>query len=398
MEDVYVARQPIFDRKQHVTGYELLFPNGHAVGGGCVDSDAATASVVLNSLTEIGLKRIVGVHPAWIKVSRGFISEGLVELLPRRSVLELLRGQVIDQELITAVAALKRGGHRIALDGFRCTRETEELLRVVDFVKLDLVDLGREQFVSEVAGVKRHGVTPLAARVESQRDYAFCRHTGCELFQGCFFCRPRLMSGTRIDAYRLAVLELLSVLQDPDVELDELQREIALDVGLSVRLLRYINSAFFGLRQPVRSIGQALALMGVERLKRWAALTLFASIEDKPTELTVTALVRARFCELAGENRVDVGSDELFTVGLLSVIDALLDATIEVALDCLPLAQDIREALIKHSGPAGPLLQCVIALEAGEFDRADAILRSAGPLYMSALEWADQAAAPLFGR
>ncbi len=397
MEEVYVARQPIFDRKQQVTGYELLFPNGLADPTAGTGPDAATASVVLNSLTEIGLKRIVGVHHAWIKVSPGFISNGLVQLLPQRAVLELLPGQPLDEDLIDDLAELRRGGHKLALDGFRHTAETEALLRIADFVKLDLVDLGREQFASEVARVKRHGVTLLAARVENQRDHAFCRQAGCELFQGYFFCRPRLMSGTRIDAHRLAVLELLSFLQDPEVDLADLQREIALDVGLSVRLLRYINSAFFGLRQPVRSIGQALALMGVEKLKRWAALTMFASVEDKPMELTITALARARFCELAGENRVDASGDELFMVGLFSVIDALLDAPIQEALDGLPLALDIRNALIRHSGPAGQLLKCVIALEKADFDRADAILPAAGPLYIAALEWADQAAEPLFG-
>ncbi|MGO9791375.1 MAG: EAL and HDOD domain-containing protein [Solirubrobacteraceae bacterium] len=396
--EVFVGRQPIFDRRQHVVGYELLFRDGQANRAVVGDHQAATASVVLNSLTEIGLKRIVGARAAWIKVSREFISEGLVQLLPKRAVLEILRGQVIDDELIAEVAELGRRGNKVALDGFRYTPDFEELLRVVDFVKLDLVELGREQFASEVARLRRYGVTLVAARVENQRELAFARQSGCERFQGYFFCRPQVMHATRIDANRQPVLDLLGALQDPDVELDELQCKIALDIGLSVRLLRYINSAFFGLRQPVRSIGQAMALLGVEKLKRWAALTLFASIENKPTELTITALVRARFCELAGANRVDASSDELFTVGLFSVIDALLDTPIEKALDGVPLAQDIRDALVKHAGPAGRLLECVIALEAAEFDRAEALLPTAGPLYMAALAWADEAAEPLFGR
>ncbi len=396
MNEVYVARQPIFDRKQRVTGYELLFRDGQANRAERFDNDAATASVVLNSLTEIGLKRIVGARGAWIKVSREFIGEGLVRLLPRRAVIEILKEQTVDDELIDEVVKLQQRGHKVALDNFRYDPDSEQLLRIADFVKLDLVALGREQFTSEVTRVKRYGVTLLAARVENQRDHAFCRQAGCELFQGYFFCRPQLMHGTRIDANRLAVLHVLSVLQNPQVELDDLQREIVLDLGLSVRLLRYINSAFFGLRQQVRSLAQALALLGVENLRRWAALTLFASIEDKPTELTITALVRARFCELAGENEVGANANELFTVGLFSVIDALLDTPIEEALADIPLASDIRDALIRHSGPVGQLLECVAALEAGEFDRAEAILPYAGPFYMSAITWADQAAEPLF--
>ncbi len=396
MADVYVARQPIFDRKQQVVGYELLFRDGQANSATVFDHEAATASVVLNSLTEIGLKRIVGARGAWIKMPRESISHGIVALLPQRAVVEVLRRDTVDDELIEIVGDLQRSGRRVALDRFTYTAEAEPLLRHADYVKLDLVELGREQFSAEVAQIKRFGVKLVAARVENQRDHAFCRVSGCDLFQGYFFCRPEVMQGKRIDANRSTVLDLLSTLQDPSVELQDLQTAISLDVGLTVRLLRYINSAFFGLRQPVRSIAQALALLGVEHLRRWAALTLFASIDSKPQELTVTALVRARFCELAaGEDR-KASSDELFTLGLFSVIDALFDAPIAEALAGMPLAQDIRDALVRHTGWMGQLLECVMALENGDFGRAQAILPDAGPRYISAIEWADELADPLF--
>ncbi|MGO9751867.1 MAG: EAL and HDOD domain-containing protein [Solirubrobacteraceae bacterium] len=398
MAEVYVARQPIFNRKQSVIGYELLFRDGQANTPAVSDHQAATASVVLNSLTEIGLKRIVGARGAWIKMPRESISQGLVELLPQRAVVEIPKRETIDDELIETVADLQRTGKRVALDHFSYTPDAEPLLRLVDYVKLDLVDLGREQFSSEVAQLKRYSVKLLAARVENHKDHAFCRQSGCELFQGYFFCRPEVMHGRRIDANRPVLLDLLATLQDPGVELDELQGKIALDVGLSVRLLRYINSAFFGLRQPVRSIGQALALLGVEHVRRWAALTLFASVDDKPQELKLTALVRARFCELAAEQGFPGEANELFTCGLFSVIDALLDEPIEEALAGVPLAQDIRDALVRHAGPMGQLLDCLTALETGAFDRAEAILSTAGPLYMSALTWADTASEPLFDR
>ncbi len=397
MDKVYAARQPIFDRKQRVTGYELLFRDGQANRAAFSDNNEATATVVLNSFTEIGLKQIVGARGAWIKVSRDFVVEGLARLWPRRAVIEILKGEIIDDELIAELVELQQHGNKVALDNFRHGPDTAELLRIADYVKLDLVDLGREQFASEVARAKRYGATLVATRVENQRDHAFCRQLGCELFQGYFFRRPEIMHGTRIDANRLAVLHVLGVLQDPGVEFDEVQREIVLDVGLSVRLLRYINSAFFGLGQPVRSLGQALTLLGLDKLKRWAALTLFASIEDKPKELTVTALIHARFCELAGEDHLEGNAaNEWFTVGLFSVIDALLDTPMEDALANIPLARDLREALIRHVGPAGQLLECVTALETGEFELAESILPDAGMLYMSAIEWAEQAAEPLF--
>ncbi len=401
MDNVYVARQPIFDRRMRVVGYELLFRDSTANRANVQDQEAATVSVVLNSLTEIGLKRIVGARGAWVKVPHELVRRGLAALLPRRAVVEIMKGQVGDTETAAAVAELKHDGRRVALDHFRFTPEAEPLLRLVDVAKLDLIDLGREDFTDELTRVKRYGVTVLAERVENQRDHAFCRQAGCELFQGYFFCRPEVMHGRRIDASRLAVLDLLTVLEDPSVELSDLQSRIARDVRLCVRLLRFINSAFFGLCQPVRSIAQAIALLGVENLRRWAALTLFAGVKGKPTELTVTALTRARFCQLAGEHlgveRLDgANGDELFTVGLFSVLDALMDTPIEYALAGIPLAPDIRDALIHRRGPMGQLLDCLIALQEADFDRAETLFAPAGPIYMSALAWADDTAAPLF--
>jgi c-di-GMP phosphodiesterase len=180
------------------------------------------------------------------------------------------------------------------------------------------------------------------------------------------------------------------------IELHQLERLVARDVMLSFRLLRYINSAFFGLRCEVSSIAQALALLGIENLKRWATLTIFASIDGKPPELTVTALIRARFCERSGENILAATSSELFTLGLFSVIDALMDTPIEEVLASIPFPEDMRYALIAHSGEMGRLLDCVTALEAGDFDRAQALVPGCGQLYVESIIWANDAADPLF--
>lgn len=397
--DVFVARQPIFDRRLRVVGYELLFRDGYADSAVVVHQEGATATVVLNSITEIGFEKIVNGRPAWINVSHEFMRQGLVQMLPPQPlVLEILEDQAIDAEMISTVAELKLRGHRLALDDFRFTPDTEPLLGLVDFVKLDLLDLGREGLSEMVARLRPYGVTLLAEKLETQEDYAYCADAGCELFQGYFFCKPEVMRSKRIDANRAAVLDLLAILHDPDVEIVDLQHKIALDVGLSFRLLRYINSAFFGLRQQVRSIGQAVTLLGLEHLKQWASLTVFTSIDDKPAELTVTALVRARFCELAGQNDLDANGNEMFTLGLFSVIDALFDTPMEELLTKLPLAPDMCEALVDHTGAKGELLECLGALEDGDFNRAVEILPTAGQLYIAALAWADDVTEPLFGR
>src|SRR5579871_5289626 len=397
MPEAFVARQPIFDRNLHVAGYELLFRGGEATSALVTDSEGATASVVLNAYTEIGLERLVGAKPAWVNVSREFVLEGLARTMPPKVVgLEILEDELLDERFVHALIELKRIGYRLALDDFQYSVSAERLLGLVDVVKLDVLALGREGLVREIERLKPYGMTLLAEKVESHEDHAFCTELGFDLFQGFFFCRPELLHNREIVANRASMLEVVAALQDPTVQLHQLERLISRDVALSFRLLRYINSAFFGLRFEISSIGQALALLGVENLRRWATLTVLASVDGKPPELTVTALARARFCERAGERLPGPRPGELFTLGLFSVIDALMDAPIEDVVEMIPFPADMCEALIRRTGEKGELLTCVTAREAGDFDRAQHLVRGAGELYVDALMWANQAAGPLF--
>ncbi len=397
MSEVFVARQPIFDRHLHVAGYELLFREGEATAALVADSEGATASVVLNSFTEIGLERLVGSKPAWVNVSREFVLDGLAGTMPPSVVgLEILEDELLDERFVHALIELKRQGYRLALDDFQYSVSAERLLPLVDVVKLDLLALGRQGIAREVARLQPYGMTLLAEKVESHEEHAYCAGLGCDLFQGFFFCRPELLHNRGIVANRASMLQVMAALQDPTVQLGQLERVIGRDVGLSFRLLRYINSAFFGLRFEISSTGQALALLGVENLKRWATLTVLASIDGKPPELTVTALVRARFCEQAGKQLPGPRPGELFTLGLFSVIDALMDAPIEEVVEMIPFPSDMRDALTGRQGEKGALLECVTALETGDFDRAEQLVCGAGDLYVEALVWAGEAAGPLF--
>ena len=228
----------------------------------------------------------------------------------------------------------------------------------------------------------------------TQPDHEVCIAVGCDLFQGYFFCRPALVGARGIAANRLALLQVVAALNDPAIQFSDIEQLVKRDVALSFRLLRYVNSAYYGLRGEVRSIGQALALLGLENVRRWATLSTLASIDNKPTELTLTALIRARFCELAGA-KLGIGSaSELFTLGLFSVIDGMMDAPMLDVVSSLPLAEDIREALVQRAGPMGRLLDSVASLENGE---DDGTLRKAGEVYLDALMWANGVAESLFG-
>ncbi|HLI58230.1 MAG TPA: HDOD domain-containing protein [Solirubrobacteraceae bacterium] len=400
MHSAFVARHPIFNRRLEVVGCELLFRgHGWAEDERPESRERATATVVLNSLTELDLARIVGHRKAWVDVSREFVLNGLAQAIPAElSGLEISGAEVFDEELIEALDELKQEGYQLALDGVDEESLPAPALALFDIVKLDVRALGHERLRSLVPRLREategRRCKVLAQGIATYEDRDLCLDAGCDLFQGRFFCRPAVAGTRSVSANRLALLQVVSALQRSDVELSEVEQLIARDVALSFRMLRYVNSAALGLRGEVRSIGQALALLGLDNARRWATLSVMASVDDKPTELTLTALTRARFCELAGTELGPGRGSELFTLGLFSVLDALMDTTMSEATELLPLADDIRDALVDRSGPMGELLQAVIAREQGEVSGTR--IPHADEYYLRAVIWAGDAAESLF--
>jgi EAL and modified HD-GYP domain-containing signal transduction protein len=375
MTNIFVSRQPILNAEQVVEGYELLYPHAGT------DATMATARVALDALSDIGLERLVGRSRAWLNITPEFLSRDLVlSLPPERVVLEFSAGLVSDPALLGLIAELRAAGYTIAADDFCLSAELEPVIAAV----------GAREVARHAFELRNSGLTLVAKNIENGDDFKLAQAAGAHLFQGFFFCRPHMLGGRRITPSRIAMLQLTSTLQDPTVQLNDLERVISGDVALSYRLLKYINSAYFGLRSQVSSINQALALLGLEPLRRWATLTIFAEVGDKPRELYVTALIRARFCELAGEPG-DGRPAELFTLGLFSVLDALTETPMRTALQDLPLTSSMRDALIEHKG-AGRLLDCVSSIEAGNFDRAAQILPNSCESYLDAVAWSNDTA------
>jgi EAL and modified HD-GYP domain-containing signal transduction protein len=400
VSDVFVARQPIFDGQLDLWGYELLFRRANESVAVVDDADAATATVVINAFTEIGLERLVGEHAAWLNVSRDFIVQKLpLTLPPKRIVLELLEDQRVDDELLEALGQLRRLGYTIALDDFTWDEEHAPLVEHVGIVKIDMLARDHDEVAADVERLRRHGVTLLAEKVETRADYRRALDLGFDLAQGYFFCQPETISARGVAPNRLSILQLVAALQNPQISFAEIESLIAHDVALSYRLLRYINSAFFGLRREVDSVGRAIALLGLENIKRWSTLTAFASIDDKPRELITTALVRARFCELAGPSFGEANNDQLFTLGLFSVVDALMDAPMPELLRAIPFPEDMTHALVAGHGAKGALLDCAIACERGMLAASPAGTRAPelAAFHTDSLAWATKATSELFG-
>lgn len=388
--EVLLARQPILDGRLKAVGYELLYRGDRSDRADVCDPEMATARVSLNAMTEIELERLVDRRRGWINVSREFILGGLAETIPpERVVLELLEDQFVDRTLLDALARLRASGYLVALDDFTLTAAMEPLLPMVDIVKLDLQALGADGLTHLAAELLPRRVTLVAEKLEDHADFEIAVAAGCHLFQGYFFCRPELIQGRSVAPSKLALLTLAAEVQDPAVDLAALERIISADVALSYRLLRYINSAYFSLCRPVSTVMQAVTLLGIENVRSWTTMMILAQIGGKPRELFITALVRARFCQLAGEAE-DGPASQRFALGLFSVIDALTDQPMEGVVRTLPFPEAMRDALVRRSG-SGRLLDCVEAMETG-LGRPRQLAGDAPEHYHDAVAWTNETA------
>jgi c-di-GMP phosphodiesterase len=393
----FVARQPIYDRGLDVYAYELLFRSGDVDHADVLDDEVATASTVVTTFADIGLDALVGGRSGFVNATREFVIRGFVTLLPAgRVALELHRTEALDPAVMAELRRLSALGYTIALDDFVMREDSLPLLEVAHFVKLDVQAFTRDQLADQVARLELCKVRLIASKIEDHHTFEFCKQVGFDYFQGYFFCQPKTVAGRGIPTNRLTQMRLMAVLQDPDCPLEEMERAISNDLGVSFRLLRWINSAYFSLPRKVSSVREALMLLGVRNVRSWALLMTLAGIEDQPSELIRTAMTRAKMCELVAQALDRPNADAHFTVGLFSVVDAFMNMRMQDVLSELPLSPDVSAALLDQSGPLGEVLAWVLTYERGRFEclapapQADSMLRDA---YVVALRFADEAEA-----
>ena len=395
LQPVLLARQPILDRRQTICGYELLYrpvPDQARPASG----EAATASVIMAALTEIGLERLVGAAPAYINVTRDFVLElGDLPLPSDRVVLELVEDQVVDERLIDALRQLRGAGFVIALDDFVMAPDREPLLDLARIVKLDVRALDSVTLRDHTRELLARGLTLIAEKVETRAEYELCRELGFHCFQGYYFAEPVPIHGRRPPNHALGMLGAL-IDSGADWTFERLEAAIRQDAGLSHRFLRLVNSAAFYARAPVGSIREALVRLGTVPVRRWLMLLILAGLSDQPQHLLATALQRARLCELVASNDAAMEPDRAFTAGLLSVLDALLGQPMDEIVRELRLDERLSAALLDRAGPEGELLLAVLAYERGDFD--DPALHGIDPAgiaeaYISSLGFSDEASA-----
>jgi EAL and modified HD-GYP domain-containing signal transduction protein len=391
IEKCFIARKAIYRADLSVFAYELLFRNNELNEPAFANGDQATAQVVLNAFMEIGLDRVVGQSLAFVQVSRSFLLSDYCLLLPKeRLILQLSEDTIPDAPMLDAISRLRKEGYLFGLDTAQYAEWLRPLLALVDIAKLDLQVVGREAMDSHVELLRQFGIKLLAKGVESHEDYERCKKSGFDFYEGPFISKPQLLIGDKMPANRMAALRLLAKLQDPNLTTEQLEQTVSQDVTLSYKLLRYVNSAMHSLPNEVSSIRHAIVLVGTRRISNWAGLILYGQMNDKPSELMITATVRARMCQQLAQVTGQGNSEQFFTVGLFSVLDALLDRSMSNALDSLPLAAELKAALVDHQGAMGSALLCVMAYEVGDWERAECAGIPADAIYeayVSALEW-----------
>lgn len=393
--ELFLGRQPIIDRRLALAGYELLFRAGEENEARFDDGDLASTQVLVSTFMELGLEAVVGSHRAYVNLTRPFLTgEIAIAMSPEQVALEVLEDVAADQSVLDGVRRLRDAGYRIVLDDFRASPASEPLLALAHVAKLDVLALSGDELAEHVDMLHRLGIEVVAEKVETPEMHERCLDLGCDYFQGYFFCRPQMVRGRSLPASRLAVLTLLARLEDPEVSLEELERLIVQDVTLSYRLLRYINCATFALRREIESIREAIVLLGSRSIRNWASLIVMSRIDTpKPPELLKTALVRARTCELLAERLGRCDPSQAFTVGLFSVLDAVLDRPMAELLDVVPLTMPVKLALLEHEGPLGEMLERALGHESGQWGvrlRQNVDVAVHNRAYLDALKWAQE--------
>ncbi len=392
MSDLFIGRQPIFDRKLKVIGYELLYRNCQVNNAAIKNEDSATSRVILNTFIEFGLSRLVGTQSAFINLTRNFFTSKIpIPVPPHQLVFEVLENITIDDKFIQAIRELHHKGYRIALDDVVIPAAIIPLLQYSDILKIDIRQISPDQLAERVHQLRKYPVKLLAEKVETPDEYDFCRKLGFDYFQGYFLCKPKIIEGREIPPNRLTILRMVATLQNPEVDFKHLEEIISQDVSLGYKLLRLANSAFYGVPTRVKSIRQAMTLIGLKQLRSWLTLFLMTEIDNKPSELSVIAMVRAKMCELISQAIQKPAPETYFLVGLFSVLDAFFDLPMPDILATLPLSTEINQALIEHTGDFGVILHLTLEYEKSNWDEIEktgipsSIFRDS---YIQAVDWA----------
>lgn len=398
--EIFVARQPIFDRQKRVYGYELLYRKGNLASSDITDSDSATSEVVTNSMLLIGIESLTGGKKAFINFTRNLLENDFAVMFPPDLVaIEILETIEPDQTIITACKKLKQMGYTLVLDDFVYDQRYDPLVEIVDIIKIDFLNTPVSYRRAIIEKFKKNNIKFVAEKVETQNDFELAVDMGYDLFQGYFFSKPVIISGRDMPSNRTGCLRLITEVNQPVPDLDKIEDIIRRDLSLAFKLLKYINSASYGFKSRITSIKHALVLLGVSEIKKWVSLVALKSFsEDKPDEIIRSSTVRARFGELLSEKMgLDNLKSNIFMIGLFSMIDTLTGMPLDLILSDLPLPPEVKDAILGKQGPLFNFFNMILAYEKADWvtfyslaEKYNLDLVEVPHLFVQTLNWTDQ--------
>lgn len=403
--DVFLARQPIYDRSLNVVAYELLYRAGEEKNraGPLSDPDGASTRVLINAFSEIGLDKITGGLPALINVTERFLVSGaLPASLKGKLIPELLESITVTNNLVESLKKMVAAGYQFALDDFQYQETWKPLMELSSIVKIDVMTLGKSGTMRQVHEIRRSTQCKaklLAEKVETQQEFEFYKALGFDYFQGYFLARPNIIKDKGIPTSKMVIISLLGVINDPKSDVDDVEKVISQDARLTFKLMKIVNSASFALRRDVRTIAEAVNIIGFNELRVWVNMLSLSNIDNKPHHLLLTGMVRAKMCQLLAKKFHYPDANIYFTTGLMSLLDALLDLPMQEVMSQMPIGKDIKDAVLNQTGILGRILQAVIAYEQGRWEDTNVPPLTTDDLfsiYIEALEWAKVSSHSMF--
>lgn len=394
-----IARQAIVNSQQVVIGYELFNRSRTAP-----EHTAATdVALVFSALSHAGTEDLVGKKLLFVNCTHESLAGGHLELIdPDKVVLEIPPlGHAAADEVSARkpmLAALRERGFHLAFNHTVLQSAYADWLPLADYIKLDLSALAPDQLAVLISYAGRHSEAELVAeKVETAQQHAMAASQGIALFQGYWFARPSLVQARLVTPSQAAIMELMSLVRK-QASTEAIEEVLKKDAGLAFNLMRLINSSGFGLTREITSFRQAVMLLGLKKLFRWAALLMTVSRNGgPPPSVGATAVVRGRLMELLALEIFDQEmADEAFVTGIFSLLDAMLGMPMESALHLITVPEPVAQALLAHEGPLGALLRLAQACEHSddtEFDHAASALGLSSSqingAHLQALAWAD---------
>jgi c-di-GMP-related signal transduction protein len=405
--DFYLGRQPILDRGWNVAGYELLFRSSTANFSDATDDVTATSQVIVNAVLGVGLDRLLGGKPAFIKFDRTLLLGDWTTLLtPDKVVIEILESVLPDHEVFSVCQKLQEQGYALALHGGLDDERTEAFAPFVDILKVDFQQTSPAIQETIVRRYQKLKLRIVAEKVETEAEFRRASQLGCDYFQGFFFASPTVMQTARVPASQMSGLRLMTLIQHEELDFGAIEELIRHDISFSHSLLSYLNSAAFHWADRIESVRQGLLLLGSEETRKWVSMASLSSLgQNRPPVLMAQVLMRGRFCEvIAGAAKLPLGNSDPFLAGMFSLLDAILQRPLQWILDELKIGQTIRKALLGTGGDEDPLslvLKIVKAYEIADFQTVDAAARvirlspeALSTCYLESLAWVETVFSP----